>query len=152
MAENFGPQIHARHWMQQTISRRYHLIWLECDKVVLSIQFVLVHGIFAVNCEIRFLKVSLQLIMTFCIYSRNTSNDVVYLEFLRHKQFLLTNWKTDALFLGVSTDYYKYNLHEPFTFDLTYISCIGKLPIYLSFGTTWQVHLICIPSCKGWIN
>ena len=143
--------------MQQTISRRYHLIWLECDKVVLSIQFVLVHGIFAVNCEIRFLKVSLQLIMTFCIYSRNTSNDPEYLEFLCHKQLSLTNWKNYVnlfvcIFLGVSRDYYKYNLYEPFTFDLTYISCIGNLPIYLSFGTTWQVHLICIPSCKGWIN
>ena len=87
MTANFGPQIHVRHWMQQTISRRYHLIGLECDKVVLSIQFVLVHGIFAVNCEIRFLKVSLQLIMTMCIYGRNTSNDVLYLEFLCHKQF-----------------------------------------------------------------
>ena len=89
LAENFGPQIHERHWMQQTISRRYHLIWLESDKVVLSIQFVLVHGIFAVNCQIRFLKVSLQLIVTFCIYSRNTSNGKVYFEFLCHKQFPL---------------------------------------------------------------
>ena len=101
MTANFGPQIHVRHWMQQTISRRYHLIWLECDKVVLSIQFVLVHGIFAVNCEIRFLKVSLQLIMTFCIYNRNTSNDPEYLELLCHKQLSLYFWALVEIIINI---------------------------------------------------